>query len=248
MFGEANSSIIQNAALDLFSRFANASIDRSLVCVDEPEGLNALVQKLKYLVTSTKTRTERKGIDVTATPNHCNLIITTNDARVIRMEHRQRRYALFECSDIYVGNTAYFDALRLHMERPTVARSMYQYLMAMAPIEGNFQATRPQTAFYKEVMLESIPVIGMYLSARINGGLRDGDIVNCTDLKSYIGRLRADDSTIEDKSVKTLSTEIGKYKGLRAVVTNGCAFRVTSVEELRTGLQRTEEFNPTAAL
>ena len=248
VFGEANSSIIQNAALDLFSRFSNAAIDRSIVICDEPEGLNALVQKLKYLVTSTKTRTERKGIDVTATPNHCNLIITTNDARVIRMEHRQRRYALFECDDLYVGNTAYFETLRAHMENPTVARSMYQYLMGIQNIETNFQATRPATAFFKEVMAESIPVIGAYLSARINGGLRDGDIINATDLKSYIGRLRADDSTIEDKGIKTLSTEIGKYKGLRAVVTNGCAFRVTSVEELRTGLQRTEEFNPTAAL
>ena len=164
------------------------------------------------------------------------------------MEHRQRRYALFECSDIYVGNTAYFDSLRAHMERPTVARSMYQYLMAMGPIESNFQATRPQTPYFKEVMLDSIPPIGMYLSARINGGLRDGDIVNSTDVKAYIGRLKADDTTIEDKGIKTLSTEISKYKGLRAVVTNGCAFRVTSVEELRTGLQRTEEYNPTAAL
>ena len=216
--------------------------------MDEAEGLNALVQTLKYLVTSTKTRTERKGIDVTNTPNHCNLIITTNDARVIRMEHRQRRYALFECDDLYVGNMAYFDALRAHMEGPTVARSMYQYLMGIQNIETNFQATRPCTAFFKEVMAESIPAIGTYLSARINGGMRDGDIVNAVEVKAYIGRLRADDSTIEDKGVKTLSTEISKYKGLRAIVTNGCAFRVTSVDELRTGLVRSEEFNPTAAL
>jgi len=248
VFGEANSSIIQNAALDLFSRFANSAIDKSIIVVDEGEGLNALVQKLKYLVTSTKTRNERKGIDVTNTPNHCNLIITTNDARVIRMEHRQRRYALFECDDLYVGDTAYFDALRDHMEKPTVARSMYQYLMGIQNIETNFQSTRPITAFFKEVMAESIPAIGAYLSARINGGLRDGDIINSTEVKAYIGRLRADDSTIEDKGIKTLSTEIGKYKGLRAVMTNGAAFRVTTVEELRTGLQRSEEFNPTAAL
>jgi hypothetical protein len=97
-------------------------------------------------------------------------------------------------------------------------------------------------------MTESIPAIGTYLSARINGGLRDGDIINSVDVKAYIGRLRADDSTIEDKGIKTLSTEIGKYKGLRAVMTNGAAFRVTTVEELRTGLQRSEEFNPAAAI
>jgi hypothetical protein len=210
--------------------------------------MNQLISKLKFLVTSTKTRNEKKGIDVKLSDNYSNLIITTNDSRVLRMEHRQRRYALFDCSDIYVGNTAYFDALRAHMERPSVARSMYQYLMAMAPIESNFQATRPQTPYYKEVMLDSVPPIGMYLSARINGGLRDGDIIHSTEVKSYIGRLRADDSTIEDKSVKTLSTEISKYKGLRAIVTNGSAFRVTTVDELRIGLQRTEEFHPTAAL
>ena len=249
VFGDANSSIIQNAALDLFSRFANAAIDRALICIDEPDaGLSQLISKLKFLVTSKKTRNEKKGIDVKLSENYSNLIITTNDSRVLRMEHRQRRYALVDCSDIYVGDTAYFDTLRAHMERPSVARSMYQYLMAMGPIEGNLQATRPRTAYYNEVMLDSIPPIGMYLSARINGGMRDGDIVNTVEVKAYIGRLKADDSTIEDKGVKTLSTEISKYKGLRAIVTNGCAFRVTSVDELRTGLVRSEEFNPTAAL
>jgi hypothetical protein len=35
VFGDSNSSIIQNAALDLFSRFANAAIDKSLVVLDE---------------------------------------------------------------------------------------------------------------------------------------------------------------------------------------------------------------------
>ncbi len=125
VFGAANMSVIQNAALDLFSRFSNAAIDKSVVLLDEPENLNNLITKLKFMITSGVTRKELKGIDVTQTPNYSNLVITCNDRRILRMEHRQRRYALFECDDRYVGNTAYFNDLRAHLEKPSVARSMY---------------------------------------------------------------------------------------------------------------------------
>ena len=186
--------------------------------------------------------------DVTQTPNYSNLIITCNDRRILRMEHRQRRYALFECDDRYVGDTDYFDALRAHMAKPSVARSMYQYLMAMGPIETNFQSTRPVTAFFKTIMGESVPPIPTYLSARINTGLRDGDIINTTEVKAYIGRLRAEDPAVEDSGARHIASEIAKYKGLEEAVRGGSSFRVVSVADFKAHLTRAHDYVPTAAM
>ncbi len=193
-------------------------------------------------------RSEKKGIDVTQSENYSNLVITCNDYRVLRMEHRQRRYALFDCSDRYVGNTAYFDALRAHMDKPSVARSFYQHLMSLGPIETNFQATRPQTAFFKSVMEDSIPPIGTYLSARINSGLRTGDLINTTEVKAFIGRLRADDPSVIEPGSRTLAKEIKNYKGLDEAVAGGAAFRVINVDALKAHLERTFEYSGAATL
>ena len=67
VLGPENMSVIQNAALDLFSRFSNASIGKSVVLMDEPENLNALITKLKFMITSGMTRKEQKGV-VSAAP------------------------------------------------------------------------------------------------------------------------------------------------------------------------------------
>jgi hypothetical protein len=40
------------------------------------------------------------------------------------------RFALFQASNVHVGDTSYFTGLRTHLARPEVARAFYQFLMA----------------------------------------------------------------------------------------------------------------------
>jgi hypothetical protein len=68
------------------------------------------------------------------------------------------------------GNAAYFQALAAHLDRPEVARAVFQFLMArdLSRYPYHFQSSRPKTAYYRAAQLSSIPVLMRFLSAIAN--------------------------------------------------------------------------------
>ena len=81
-----------------------------------------------------------------------------------------RRFTLFRATPRYRGNLDYLRALSAHLDRPEVARAVYQFLMArdLSPYGYDMQASRPITQYYREAQAISIPVTSRFLSAYVN--------------------------------------------------------------------------------
>ena len=156
---------------DIFGRFANGLVNRVLIQVDEAPNLHEHGERLKNLITSTTFRYECKGQMTIPLPNIANMIFTSNNMDAIPVATDDRRFVLFRCSSVFKGNAQYFNDLGTHLDRPEVARSVYQFLMSrdISKYPYSFQESRPVTEFYREAQNMKIPIVSRFVSALING-------------------------------------------------------------------------------
>lgn len=156
---------------DIFGRFANGLVNRVLIQVDEAPSLHEHGERLKNLITSTTFRYECKGQMTIPLPNLANMIFTSNNMDAIPVATDDRRFVLFRCSSVFKGNAKYFNDLGTHLDRPEVARSVYQFLMSrdISKYPYSFQESRPVTEFYREAQNMKIPIVSRFMSALING-------------------------------------------------------------------------------
>ncbi len=72
---------------------------------DENEG------NLKRLITEPTLMIEGKGKDLFSAPNHIGMMMSTNRDHFLKADKSSRRYAIFEVSDEFKDDNAYWDAL-----------------------------------------------------------------------------------------------------------------------------------------
>lgn len=170
LLGEGCSKQTSNPLADLFGSFASGLVNSVLVQIDEVTNLKDKRDAMKDLITSDKVRYEQKGKDCIVVQNLANLVFTSNNESTLSIAADDRRFVLFKCNPIFTGDTAYFLRLGRHLDRPEVARGMYQFLMArdLSRYTYHFQASRPKTAYYRAQQLASIPIHMRFLSGIVN--------------------------------------------------------------------------------
>lgn len=170
ILGENCSKQTSNPLADLFGGFASGLVNSVMVQIDEVTNLKDKKDGLKDLITSDKVRYEQKGKDCIVVQNLANMIFTSNNESTLSIAPDDRRFVLFKCSTVYMGNAAYFLKLANHLSRPEVARGFFQFLKArdLSRYPYHFQSSRPKTAYYRAAQLASIPVLMRFLSAVIN--------------------------------------------------------------------------------
>jgi hypothetical protein len=170
ILGHNCSKQTSNPMADLFGGFASGLVNSVLVQIDEITNLKDKKDALKDLITSDKVRYEQKGKDCIVVQNLSNLVFTSNNESTLSIAADDRRFVLFKCSSVYMGNAPYFQSLANHLERPEVARALFQFLMArdLSRYPYHFQSLRPKTAYYKAAQLASIPVLMRFLSGVAN--------------------------------------------------------------------------------
>ena len=138
--------------------------------VDEVKSLHGHSDALKNLITNNTLQLEKKGRDIITVRNYCNLLFTSNHEAALYVPTDDRRFTLFRATPRYRGNLDYLRALSAHLDRPEVARAVYQFLMArdLSPYGYDMQASRPITQYYREAQAISIPVTSRFLSAYVN--------------------------------------------------------------------------------
>ena len=143
---------------------------RACAQVDEVKSLHGHSDALKNLITNNTLQLEKKGRDIITVRNYCNLLFTSNHEAALYVPTDDRRFTLFRATPRYRGNLDYLRALSAHLDRPEVARAVYQFLMArdLSPYGYDMQASRPITQYYREAQAISIPVTSRFLSAYVN--------------------------------------------------------------------------------
>jgi hypothetical protein len=155
---------------DLFSTFANGFVNKIFIQGDEVRHLGAYTEDIKNFLTNKTANYESKGVNRIVLNNYTNLVLTSNNRRTLTISKKDRRWCLFECNNMYLGNKVYWDRMTDHLERPDVARAIYQLLMAtdLSGYGNHLQSGRPKTAYYREVQNSCLPSICQFLSHAVN--------------------------------------------------------------------------------
>jgi hypothetical protein len=83
---------------------------------------------LKGLITEPLLPIEGKGLRVVIVPNMLHVVLASNSDWVIPASSDERRYAVFDVPDTYVGNLPYFAALDKQMSESGLAAMLYDLL------------------------------------------------------------------------------------------------------------------------
>ena len=154
---------------DLFDKHSNGLENKLLIQVEEARGADLVknMDRLKDLITNDRGRLERKGVDTLDINNFASFVFTTNNDNPIPISASDRRFVVFDCNDAHVGDEEYFSRLVYAMEKPDMARAMYQYLKEI-DLTGvrNFQLIRPITDYYKEIQRINVPNWAKYLAVK----------------------------------------------------------------------------------
>jgi hypothetical protein len=104
---------------DLTGRFSSERCFKSFIVCDELgtwSGDHGTANKLKSLITQTRTKLERKGIDPRTVEDCSNFVFLSNDKDIVKVEGKaDRRYCVVEASNHRLGDSVYFNALALDM-------------------------------------------------------------------------------------------------------------------------------------
>jgi hypothetical protein len=115
----------------VLGRFNSVLQDCCLLYLDEvhvPRGSDAL-GNFKRMITEPTLQIERKGVDVDSDwPNCLHIIMTGNPEQIAPVESDDRRFAVFEASELHKHDKPYFDALYAEIEHGGAAAMLYDML------------------------------------------------------------------------------------------------------------------------
>ncbi len=163
---------------DLLSPFSNGHISKVFVQVDELKSLHEHGDPLKNLITAPKIRCEKKGKDAIVVRSFVNCLFTSNNDNTLPVSVSDRRFVLFKCLPTYKGNKAYFNNLAEHLNKPEVARGVFQFLMKrdVSQYVYDMQDNRPITEFYRSMQRINISPFSCFMSAMINSEKLTGEM------------------------------------------------------------------------
>lgn len=90
--------------------------------------------KIKTYITDPSISIEPKGVNAYQIDNISNFLLFTNHRDAIIVEESDRRYAIFEMSDVHRNDTDYFDTLAAECFNQETADAFYTYLIDFAAV------------------------------------------------------------------------------------------------------------------
>lgn len=132
IMGKNLSIEIQDVKENLFGRFNGHLAGKVLLNINETDRREMLpfIEKLKTLITSPTVTIEEKGQKKYVEDNHFHLCMTINPLNPLPIKEGSRRFFYSRASDLYIGNTDYFNELFAFIEQPENQRAFYQFLMS----------------------------------------------------------------------------------------------------------------------
>ncbi|HRP37064.1 MAG TPA: bifunctional DNA primase/polymerase [Candidatus Dojkabacteria bacterium] len=150
--------------LDLITqRFNSISSGKMMIVVNEMDSADnnknnrPQFERFKSLITDRVAEVERKGFDSEKILNFTNYCGCSNNDYSVIVEDGDRRFPIFQCSEVFKGNTSYFDDLVQKCFNQDVANAFYTYLR----LESSFPLVDlnkiPETEIRKQAIEMSQP-------------------------------------------------------------------------------------------
>lgn len=153
MMGRNLSIEIQDVKEQLFSKFNGHLSNKVLLNINETDRREMMpfIEKLKTLITSETINIQDKGKKSYTEDNHFHLVMTVNPENPISIKEGSRRFFYSRASDIYIGNTEYFNDLFAFTSKAKNQRAFYQFLMARTVKQKITIKDIPETAVMQEL-------------------------------------------------------------------------------------------------
>jgi len=116
---------------ELCSNFNSSQQNKLLIHIDESEGKDQSEGKLKSRITATKTPIEKKGHDKIYDDNYARFIFTSNSNYYIKLESDDRRFFVFQISNLMKGNTEFWNEVYEALDDPETMNQFYTELMSI---------------------------------------------------------------------------------------------------------------------
>ena len=158
IFGENYYTELESAK-QMFGSHSCIEKEKLFVCVNEAKGKDNYENAdiLKARITTDTLMVNPKGIQEFKIDNHCDYIMTTNNANAVNIHDKSRRFLLVETTSYYSRNSEFFNKFSNDIvENPKALRVIYEYLMKfdvkLVVPSGNFQNHIPETEIQKVVI------------------------------------------------------------------------------------------------
>ena len=180
IIGEKYYAYVQSLE-DLTNKFSSLRCMKSFIVVDEIDtwsGDTKTANKLKSMLTQTKTKLENKNKDPINIDDFANFAFISNFENFLRVEGKNdRRYLIQEADSCKTGNKKYFNKLNIDLgsnplnrkltkqekiHSTKVAKTFFHYLMNRDLTDFDTRDI-PQTEILKDMKQECSPVIVSYV-------------------------------------------------------------------------------------
>ena len=154
---------------DLLGRFNTRMEGKLLTVLNEISnygGAHRSNDYLKSIITDETLTIEPKGKEAYSIRDCGRFVFLTNNSWAVKVESRDRRYVVIECSKEQVGNRDYFRRLAGAINHPDAAPSVFQYLASL-DLTGWDHRDLPHTQARDTVQLASVPAPVRYMLARL---------------------------------------------------------------------------------
>jgi hypothetical protein len=146
-------------AMDVFCRFSEARYRKLCINFDEAEAKKMFSQNenIKGLITSPYMTYEQKGLTPIRVRSFARIIVTTNNHTPIKISMTDRRWAVFQMFETFVGNKKHWDAYYTWLNKPENIWCLYEYLMKVDLSEVNLKDI-PDTVARNEIKQACLPL------------------------------------------------------------------------------------------
>ena len=154
----------------IFGRFNHHFKDCIFAFIDEGfwAGDRASEGFLKALITEPTIRVEPKGCDSFSVPNHCNILIASNNEWIVPAGFDERRFLVLDVSPVHQQDHEYFKAL--HEEMNNGGRAAMLFDLLHRDISNSNLRRVPQTRGLMEQKLLSADSITKFWYSRLAEG------------------------------------------------------------------------------
>lgn len=219
---------------NIFKNF-NAELNNKLFTILDEAQLDGNYKKkadqLKSLITQQYIRIEYKGIDPVVMNDRNNYVILTNNEFPVKVEQTDRRFAVFNVSNVKVRDDYYFKKLNEAFEDDNVKKHFFHYLLNRDL--SNFHAERdiPNTKAKIELKKESAPSPVRFAIEIIKNGIKYNEF-NLDDI------INSEESTTKFNTEKIYNSYKNymqqKCPGERILVENGFITKLSNLLNIKT--------------
>ena len=212
----------------IFTKFNSILRNCMLLVIEEASGeIKKFMEDFKNLITEPYFTIEKKNIDSTNAKNYVNPILLTNNANILDIDDKDRRFAIFESSNCMKGNKVYFEKLHKCFNDTQNAALFIKYLREEVELKWStmdFQENRPLTEVYRKQLAMNSKNYIKYISHIVN----DGGIAMGINTPDKINQMGVDSKFIDYKKYKGITSCCIKEKTIYEDYTRVClAYKYT---------------------